>query len=478
MATNIAALAGSRVVVLNWRDVRHPQAGGAEQYMHEIARRWTGAGVDVTWLTARGEGQSANDELDGIRIHRAGGALSVYPRAVRRLQRLRREIDAVVDCQNGVPFFSPLVVSRGLPVVQVVHHVHQDQFATRFAPPLAQIGKLLEGPVARRVYGRRPIAAVSPSTRDQLRTRLGFRGPIAIVPNGTVPVSPSLSPRSATPTIVVVSRLVPHKRLELLLGHVGLAASEIPGLRLEIVGDGPERGRLEGLVRDLGLQSTVTFHGYLPAAERDQRLAEAWVTTSTSAAEGWGCSVIEAASWGVPCVALRVPGIRDSVLDGRTGWLVDRPQDFGATLKVALAALADESYADMARSACTEWAGTFSWDRSADLLAGVILGQMRGHSVGVRNRRTARSDMTVLAAFDRADPRQAGVSFRCTDEVAAVGRQTRVVLSGCDEADAAAALQRVGVRAAELRIVDQRHLLAGPAAGRHLTQPLAAVAST
>jgi hypothetical protein len=201
------------------------------------------------------------------------------------------------------------------------------------------------------------------------------------------------------------------------------------------------------------------------------------VTTSTSAAEGWGCSVIEAASWGVPCVALRVPGIRDSVLDGRTGWLVDRRQDFGTTLKVTLDALADESYADMVRTACTEWAGTFSWDRSADLLAGVILGQLRGHAAGVRNRRMARSDLAVLGAFDRDDPRNASMSFRCTDEVVAVGMQTRILLSGCDEADAAAALKRMGVRATELRIVDQRHLLAGPAADRELTRPLTAVAS-
>ena len=44
----------ARSLVLNWRDVRHPQAGGAEQYMHQIARRWVAAGAHVTWLTARG----------------------------------------------------------------------------------------------------------------------------------------------------------------------------------------------------------------------------------------------------------------------------------------------------------------------------------------------------------------------------------------------------------------------------------------
>jgi hypothetical protein len=67
-------LAGCRVLVLNWRDVRHSQAGGAELYAHEISKRWVQAGVHVTWLTARDAGQSAHDEIDGARPGRPGGA--------------------------------------------------------------------------------------------------------------------------------------------------------------------------------------------------------------------------------------------------------------------------------------------------------------------------------------------------------------------------------------------------------------------
>ena len=165
MIGNSEQLRGSRILVLNWRDVRHPLAGGAEQYMHEIGSRWVRAGAQVTWLTAAVPGQPDHDQLDGMHILRAGGALSVYPRTAARGRRARGHFDAVVDCQNGTPFFSPLFAGPRTPVVQLVHHVHQDQFLLPFPWPLSRVGQLLEGPVSRRVYARRPLVAVSPSTR-------------------------------------------------------------------------------------------------------------------------------------------------------------------------------------------------------------------------------------------------------------------------------------------------------------------------
>jgi glycosyltransferase involved in cell wall biosynthesis len=460
-------LRGSRILVLNWRDIRHPQAGGAEQYMHEIAARWLESGADVTWLTARAPDQPSRERIDGIRILRAGGELSVYARTALHLLRTREHFDAVVDCQNGVPFFAPLFAGADTPVVQVVHHVHQDQFATRFSAPMAALGRVLEGPVARRVYGDRAIAAVSPSTRTELRRRIGFRGPIFVVPNGTHRLPATDAFRSATPTIVVVSRLVPHKRIELLLGHLPAVVGQIPDLRVEVVGDGPERARLQGLSADLGLQSSVRFRGRVSQKVRDDLLARAWLTTSTSAAEGWGCTVVEAAAGGVPCLALRVPGIRDSVLDGETGWLVDRPADLGAALVDALVRLRDRSQAAAMTRACREWAACFTWERSADLLAGVVLEEMRVTAARrdgqEPNGRFARSDMAVLVDFQTPAATDVRDSLRSTDEVVQHGDRTSVILSGCDEFDAANVLQRIGVAGGSMRPVDRRMLLAGPA---------------
>ncbi len=461
-ASPVTRLAGKHLLVLNWRDVRHPQSGGAEQYMHQIAVRWVQAGAHVTWVTGRGSHQAPRDVIDGITVIRAGGALGLYGRAALWMLLNGTKFDGVIDCQNGIPFFSPLFLPKATPIVQVVHHVHQDQFATRFAPPLAAVGRFLEKDVARAVYGRRSIAAVSLSTRLELRRRLGYTSPIFVVPNGTMELPDEVGPRDPDPTITVVSRLVPHKRLDLLLGQIAVVVEAVPNLRVNIVGDGVERERLQKIAADLDLLSNVTFHGFQPNEVRDGLLSRAWVTASTSAAEGWGCSVIEANAWGVPCVALRVPGIRDSVVDGKTGWLVDEPRDFGATLIKALKDIEDMASARSITAACRAWAARFTWDRSAALLAGVLVEEF-GATRGIRTqRRRARSDMSSLVRFSTPANFDPAVALRATDEVRVDGAETSVLLNGCDETDALGVLRRLGIFEADISLADRDGVLAGP----------------
>jgi glycosyltransferase involved in cell wall biosynthesis len=490
----VTQLAGCRVLVLNWRDIRHSQAGGAELYAHEISKRWVEAGVHVTWLTARDAGQSAHDEIDGIEIRRAGATMSVYAHAALRLLRgsVHQQFDAVVDCQNGIPFFSPLFTRNTVPTVQVVHHVHQDQFATRFSPTGAAVGRLLEGRVARKVYSGKRTVAVSASTRQELRRRLKFDGPIDVVPNGMAPhvrTEPSgttpTGTRADAPTIVLTSRLVPHKRVDLLLHAVWAALPDVPDLQVEIVGDGSELTALRRMAVELGLGRVVRFHGRVSDAERDRLMDTAWLTTSTSDGEGWGLVVLEGAAAGVPCLALRATGIRDSVLDGVTGWLVDGIDDFAAALPRTLAELADPARARAVSRACREWAGSFTWDRSADLLAGSVLSEMRAfrrsgsqdatlppadrsalHRAATRRR--ARSDMTTVAHFTHDRPWDAAAALRLTDEVAvrAPGEgapgEAVALLRGCDEVDALAVLGRVGAKDPYVRLASRHELLGGP----------------
>jgi len=459
--TTLSRLAGKRVVVLNWRDVHHPQAGGAEVYMHRIAVRWAQAGAAVVWLTAAVPGRPAREVVDGVTVVRAGGPLSVYARTAFALRRSVGEFDYLVDCQNGIPFFSPLFVDRAKPVVQVVHHIHQEQFGTRFGPVMAAVGRLLEGPVSRAVYRGRPVVAVSPSTREGVRHRLRMRGPIHIVPNGLDATSPIRAPRDPDPTIAVVSRLVPHKRVDLLLGQLVPVARAVPRLRVDVVGDGPERARLQGLAAELGLADVVTFHGFQPDHARDALLERAWLTTSTSDAEGWGLSIMEAAAHGVPTAALDVPGVRDSVVPGRTGWLVGKAADFGQALIGALDELSDDVRVRELTEACQAWARSFGWDRSAELLAGVLLGAA---PQAERDARGARSDIGVVAELAR--PRNwnaAGWTLRPTDQVRVHGDRISLLLTGCDDTDAKVVLRRLGVTDARVRLADRFDLLVGPA---------------
>jgi glycosyltransferase involved in cell wall biosynthesis len=348
--------------------------------------------------------------------------------------------------------------------VQVVHHVHQDQFAMRFGPLLAAVGRFLESHGTRAVYGERPIAAVSPSTRQELRRRLRFRGPIHIVPNGNSATPEVRAPRDPEPTITVVARLVPHKRVDVLLAQLAVTAAAVPNLRVDIVGDGPERIRLTTLAAELGLSDVVTFHGFQPDATRDELLRRAWLTMSTSSHEGWGLSIVEAAAHGVPTIALRAPGVRDSVVNGSTGWLVDEVGQFGAAAAMALRELADEQRARDITEACQAWARCFTWDRSAGLLAGVLVASVEP-DIGPGDR-SARSDMGVVVEFDRPHDLAESLTYaalRPTDQMEVRDGRVGLLLTGCDEIDAAAALKRLGITDAQVRLADRYDLLVGPA---------------
>jgi glycosyltransferase involved in cell wall biosynthesis len=384
-------LAGRDVVVVNWRDLDHPLAGGAEIYAWQYARALQEAGVRVRFLTSRGKGQADRDDRDGIEVRRGGGALGFYLFALLWLLRHRRDIDAVIDPACGLPSFSPLVLRRGTPALLIVHHVHQAQFAVHFPAPVAAFGRWLERVAMRRVYRRHTTVAVSPSTRAEMRRQLGWTGDVRILENGAD--LPSYGARRAATKdanrIVVLGRLVTHKRVDLALDAVALAQSETGlggrDLHVDVIGQGPEHERLLAHATRLGLADRVTFHGYLPAAEKDELLARASVHVCASDAEGWGQAVIDAAGWGVPTLARDVPGLRDSIRDGESGWLVPDHADhevvvrrLAAGLTAALEQGSDPASRILRADACTAWARTFDWSlmRSSarDLTTEIILG--------------------------------------------------------------------------------------------------------
>lgn len=463
----LGLLRGRQVLILSRRDVRHPAAGGAETYVHRIAARWAGAGVGVTMLTARVAGAPTVETIDGVLIRRAGGDLSVYSHSAGRLWSWGDHFDVILDCQSGMPFFAPFALGPRVPVVQLVDRIRHDPPGQGFPAAVAAVGRLLEGPVARRVYGRTRSVAVSPSTRQEMREHLGVEGPIDVVPGGGPPVVRTAARRASDPTVVVVGRLVASKRIELLVDAVAAVRHRIPGLQVDVVGSGPALATLRAAAAQRGLGASLTFHGRVGDATRDMLLARAWLTTSTSSGNGWGCTVLEAAAAGVPTVALREPGIRDAVLDGRTGWLIDGPDRFAGALLDAVQDVSDPCRAAEMAQACRAWASCFTWDRSAELLAGTVVAamqQVRHVAAGRADTRLRlRSDCTTAAWFDHPDPAAVAGRLRVTDEMWSVGSSCAAVLRECDDVAALARLEELGAVDVRVRPATRYQLLGGPA---------------
>src|SRR6478609_2189557 len=203
------------VVILNWRDTKHPEGGGSELYVEELAAGLARRGHRVTLVCARYPGSAARERrTDGVDVVRLGGRLSVYPRsALAYLAGRLGRPGVVIEVQNGMPFLARLWAGRAR-VIVLVHHVHRAQWRVVMPAPLARIGWWIESRLAPRVNRCTQYVAVSETTRREL-TGLGVpREHIAVVHNGTPVVRRAPVARAVVPTLAVVSRLVPHKRIE------------------------------------------------------------------------------------------------------------------------------------------------------------------------------------------------------------------------------------------------------------------------
>lgn len=451
------------IVICNWRDSGHPQAGGAEQYCEQVARELARAGLRVTLATSRSRGASRVERRPFGTVVRLGGTFTTYPLVLAWLWWHRRAIDGVLDSENGIPYFSPLAVGRRTAVVLLIHHVHQAQFGQYLPAPAAAVGRWLERRGAAWVYGRRPVCVVSPSARDEVRRQLAFRGPILVAANGLDGVrSVPEAPRRATPTLVAVGRLVPHKRLELLLEVVADLRGEVPDLSVDVVGDGPQRPALEERARALGVADMVRFRGRVPDAERDRLIGQAWLMVNPTAGEGWGLSVLEAAALGVPTAAVRVPGMVDSVVHGDTGWLAPSADGLAVTVREALGVLADPAEAARWARRCRRWAATFTWAATAERIRAVLVGERQRLRRGYDERRR-RNDAAVVVDLAPVVEARMLRSLRRSDQVRVGADGVALLLAGADELDAGQALRRVGVEPDAVRSVQvaRRHDLLG-----------------
>lgn len=393
----ITATSSLRILALNWRCLRHPDAGGAEVNLFEQARRWACAGNQVTILCAdpgRDRAPDRDEVQGGVRIRRMGGRFSIYLFAALYLLRHGKDFDRILDVANGIPFFAPLFTKR--PVTLLVHHVCGRQWSTELPFPAAALGHFLEQQCMPLVYRYRPVVAVSPTTREALTTmglppeniRVIYNGMAAPVDSAVdAPDSPS---RPGARGVVYVGRLKRYKRLDRLVRTVARLREEFPDVHLHIAGDGDARPEIEALVRRLDLGESVTLYGSVDEATKAGLLRRATVFATPSMHEGWGLTVIEANCHGCPAVAYDVPGLRAAIRHGETGLLARDDDAFCDAIAHFLREDVDRAqYVANARS----WAAQFSWDSCATQTLDVL--------------RTGHVQLSSASALDTAGPADA-----------------------------------------------------------------------
>jgi glycosyltransferase involved in cell wall biosynthesis len=360
-----------RALILNERDPRHPKAGGAEVHVAEIFERLAARGHAIEIAASRFSGGVARETLNGVAIRRLAPLPAYYPAAALACARDTRagRFDVVIECLNKLPFLAPLY-SRA-PVLGLCHHLFGEAAFLQVSWPVATAVFAVEKLVPRVFRGSR-FAVISESTRDDLIRRGVAAESIEVHHPGIRRPELAAPPiRERGPRIVYVGRLEAYKKVDLLLRALARLAPRFPAAELFVVGQGSERARLERLAGELGLAARVHFPGFVSDADRDRLLAGARVCACASAKEGWGLTVIESNALGVPNVASDAPGLRDSVRDGETGFLVPVGDESAFADRIGRL-LADDALAQRMSDAALAHSRQFDWERAADQMEAAI----------------------------------------------------------------------------------------------------------
>ncbi len=321
-----------RVQVLAWRDFEDPEAGGSELHAHRVASAWARAGIDVSLRSSAAPGQKSVTTRAGYQVVRKSGRYGVFPRsALSGLAGRRGRPDGIVEIWNGMPFFTPLWAR--CPRIVLLHHVHAAMWRMVLPPRLAGLGEFVELRMAPPLYRHSRVLTLSPSSRQEILSMLGLDpARVSVVPPGVDERYGPGGTKSPVPLVVAVGRLVPVKRLELLIDAAARARKDVPDLRLLVIGEGYERPDLEAKIRAIDATSWIELPGHVSDEELADAYRRAWVVASTSLREGWNMTITEAGACGTPAVVSDIAGHRDSLTDGVSGLLVDPGDEFADAL--------------------------------------------------------------------------------------------------------------------------------------------------
>jgi glycosyltransferase involved in cell wall biosynthesis len=168
-----------------------------------------------------------------------------------------------------------------------------------------------------------------------------------------------------------------YKRIEWVLDML----TELPEVRLDIAGHGDHGETLEDEISRRGLTERVTVHGWVDEQAKADLYRQAWLHVTASASEGWSLTVMEAALCATPSVAMRVGGLRESIVDGTTGLLSDSRRQLTANVRRLLA---DDQLRAQMGEAARERALTFTWERTAATTLAVVQQQVLAASAQPR----------------------------------------------------------------------------------------------
>ena len=310
---------GKRLLMVSWKDHRHPRRGGAELYTLMMLEGLVNLGYQVVWLVPRALGQNSEEHTaGGVHILRRGRGVGQYLAIAQFLIERGRNFDWVIDQINTLPMSTLLWHPR---VVVLIHQLAREVWFYELPRPLALLGHWLE-PHLLRPYRHRPAIAVSKSTARDLM-ELGFEHTLVAENALTFPLpAPPARLKPEIPHFVGLGRLVRMKRFEHLLEAFSKFYLEYPEARLTLIGRG-EDAYAQTLAARVRQTPGAELLQNASEAEKQVVLSSATAVVATSVREGWGLMVSEGHAYGTPSLVYRVAGLVDSTRHGEDGLLCE-----------------------------------------------------------------------------------------------------------------------------------------------------------
>jgi glycosyltransferase involved in cell wall biosynthesis len=340
--------------------------GGAEVHLHEIFRRVVKKGHEVTLIAHKFDGARDQEIIDGIRIERIGNKF-LFDKQFKNYFKSKineSDFDLIVDDISKIPLNIPSYSK--IPVVGILHHIHGNSLYKEIPKPLAYYIIRKERQIPE-FYKKAKIFTVSESTTTEL-VNLGYDKNNTAILNNAIDhdLFDNLNvEKFEKPTICYVGRIKKYKNINLIIEAVKKLTYDFPSIKLYIGGKGDNLDNLKEQVQRLSLVKNVEFMGFLSEEEKAELLAKSWLFVTMAEKEGWGITVIEANAVRTPAIGSDVEGLRDSIRDGETGFLVPRGNTYQLAEKIKKL-IEDKSELERLSRNAFDWSKNFSWEKSAD----------------------------------------------------------------------------------------------------------------
>ncbi|HSC29234.1 MAG TPA: glycosyltransferase [Vicinamibacterales bacterium] len=356
---------GRPIRVLSVYPTFWPRQGGGQMVLGAIAQGLS-PGIVNTVLTRRLHDTPPRQQYEYLSVERfrnpAPAVWKEYATGVHHVPFWKKSI------VTGIDIFCALGPLRRLMAESDLVHLH---FPLPLGVSVLLVRAVVKRPLVVTVHGNADVyelpRALEPLTRAVLRRAdvvvsvshdLGrylrdvMKVPrVTVIPNGVDAEAfrPGHTSRPGL-TLFSISRLVPRKNVDVLIAAVGQLVEEGAELLLVIAGTGPEEDRIRRLAGEW--PHCVRFLGFIDEARKRSLLAETDVFVQLSTREGLSIAALEALASGVPCVVSNLPGVREPITPGQTGWYVDDPEDVRSVVACLRRVLADRGRLPDMKQAC------------------------------------------------------------------------------------------------------------------------------